>query len=86
MYSYGDNERKEDFNFFLENYQNIFKKYGSCFVAIRNKEIIGIFKTEKEAIDITSAQYELGQFIIQQCNGDETGYTNYITSWQLVGV
>lgn len=86
MSKYGDNERREDFEFFLKNYQNIFEKYGNCFVAIRNKAIIGVFKTEKEAIDITSAQYELGEFIIQKCNGDETGYTNYITSWQLVGV
>lgn len=86
MSRYGDNERREDFEFFLKNYQSIFEKYGNCFVAIRNKTIIGVFKTEKEAIDITSAQYELGEFIIQKCNGDETGYTNYITSWQLIGV
>lgn len=86
MSKYGDNERRDDFEFFLKNYQNIFEKYGNCFVAIRNKAIIGVFKTEKEAIDITSAQYELGEFIIQKCNGDETGYTNYITSWQLVSV
>lgn len=86
MSKYGDKERKEDFNFFLQNYQDIFKEHGNCFVAIKDKKIIGIFPTEQEAIDITSAQYELGQFIVQKCNGDETGYTNYITSWQLISV
>lgn len=86
MSEYGDKERREDFDFFLQNYEDIFNKYGKCFVTIKDKKIIGVFKTEQEAIDITSAQYELGQFITQECNGDETGYTNYITSWQLVGV
>ena len=86
MSVYGDKERKEDFEFFLQSYQDIFKKYGKCFVAIKNKKIIGIFKNEQEAIDITSTEYELGQFIVQQCNGDESAYTNYITSWQLISV
>lgn len=86
MGEYNNQKRREDFEFFLQNYQNIFEKYGKCYVTIRDKTIIGIFKTEKEAIDITSAQYELGQFIVQECNGDETGYTNYITSWQLISV
>ena len=40
----------------------------------------------QEAIDILSNQYELGEYIIQECNGEESGYTNYISSWQLVGV
>lgn len=83
---YNDKQRREDFDFFLQNYQDIFKKNGNCFVAIKDKKIIGIFKTEKEAIDITSTQYELGHFIVQECNGNETGYTNYITSWQLISV
>ena len=86
MSIYGDIERRQDFDFFLENYQDIYQKYGECVVAIRNKNILGIFHTEQEAIDITSSEFELGEFIIQKCNGDETGYTNYITSWQLVGI
>lgn len=86
MSVYGDLERKQDFDFFLEKYKEIYQKYGDCVVAIRNKIILGIFHSEKEAIDITSSEFELGEFIVQKCNGDETGYTNYITSWELVSV
>ena len=86
MGTYGDVERRQDFEFFLEKYQEIYQKYGECFVVIKNKKILGVFHTEKEAIDITSSEFEFGEFIVQKCNGDETGYTNYITSWQLVGV
>ncbi len=86
MSNYTDKERKEDFDFFLEHYQELFEKYGHCFISIKNKTIIGVFHTEKEAIDITSSEYELGEFIVQECNGDESGYTNYITSWELISV
>lgn len=86
MGSYSDKERKEDFDFFLEQYEELYKKYGRCFVAIRNRKILGIFRTEEEAIDITSSEYEFGEFIIQECNGDESGYTNYITSWELISI
>lgn len=86
MSSYSDKERNEDFDFFLEQYEELYKKYGKCFVAIKNKKILGIFHTEEEAIDITSSEYGLGEFIIQECNGDESGYTNYITSWELISI
>lgn len=86
MTNYNDENRKEDFNFFLQQYDELYKKYGKCFVAIKNKKILGIFHSEEEAIDITSSEYELGEFIIQECNGDESGYTNYITSWELISI
>ncbi len=86
MNNYSDKERKEDFDFFLKQYEELYKKYGKCFVSIRNKKILGIFHTEEEAIDITSSEYELGEFIVQECNGDESGYTNYITSWELISI
>lgn len=86
MSNYSDKQRKEDFYYFLQHYKELFEKYGHCFVSIRNKTIIGVFNTEEEAIDITSSEYELGEFIVQECNGDESGYTNYITSWELISV
>ncbi len=86
MDNYNDLQRKQDFEFFLNQYDDIFKKYGKCYVSIRNKKIIGVFKTEKEALDISSSEFGFGNFIVQQCNGDETGYTNYVTSWELIGV
>lgn len=83
---YTDTDRKNDFDFFLKHYEDFYKKYGHSCIAIRFGEILGVYKSIQEAIDILSCQYELGEYIIQECNGDESGYTNYISSWQLVGV
>ena len=83
---YTDTDRRNDFDFFLSHYEEYYKKYGYCYIAIRFNEILGVYKSIQEAIDILSNQYELGEYIIQECNGEESGYTNYISSWQLVGV
>ena len=53
MSAYDENERHEDFDYFIAHYQEL---------------------------------YPLSSFIVQECNGDESGYTNYILSWQLVGI
>lgn len=86
MNEYGDKERKNDFEYFISHYQEIFDKYGHKFIAIKNNTILGSFDTELDAINEVSKKYPLGTFIVQECNGSESGYTNYISSWQLIKV
>ncbi len=86
MSSYGETERKKDFEYFIEHYQELYEKYGHKFIAIKNKTVLGVYNSEIAAMDDISKQYPLGTFIIQECNGDESGYTNYISSWQIIGV
>lgn len=81
---YTESSRQDDFQWFLNNYMDLYKKYGRKFFAIQNKVILGIYDDIGSAIDVTAEEYPLGSFIVQECNGDETGYTNYITSWELV--
>lgn len=86
MNNYGDTERRIDFDFFINNYQEIYNKYGHKFIAIKNQTILGSYDTELDAINNIGKQYPLGSFIVQECNGDESGYTNYISSWQIVSM
>lgn len=86
MNLYSEVERKNDFEYFIHHYQELFSQYGHKFIVIRNNKILGLYNTELEAINETSKEYPLGTFIVQECNGDESGYTNYISSWQLVSV
>lgn len=79
-------ERKEDFNYFVKHCQELYNKYGHKFISIKNSKILGIFDTEIEAITECIKKYPLGTFIVQECNGNESGYTNYISSWQLVSI
>jgi len=81
---YTSENRKADFQFFLDEYDNLYKKYGHKFFAIQNQQILGVFDTQDEALQSISQTNEMGTFIVQECNGDESGYTSYISSWQLV--
>ncbi len=83
---YTEKERKEDFHYFISHYQELFDEYGHKFFAIKNSKILGVFDTELEALTEVSKTYPVGTFIVQECNGNESGYTNYISSWQLVSV
>lgn len=86
MNNYGELERRNDFQYFINHYQELYNKYGHKFIAIKNKKILGSFNSELDAINEVSKDYPLGSFIVQECNGDESGYTNYISSWQLINV
>ena len=76
----GVNMQDKDFEWFIENYNMLYKKYGCCFLVIKNKSIIGVYKNFDEAADTTLITEEIGTFIIQECNGDESAYTMQIAS------
>lgn len=86
MHEYGENERQKDFDYFLAHYEEFFQEYGHKFIAIRNQNVLGVYDDEVSAIKETSEKYPLGSFIVQECNGEESGYTNYISSWQLISI
>ena len=74
---------ENNFKWFKNNYESIFSMYGHTFVAIIGKKIIGNYTSYKEAIETTSKLFPLGSFIVQECNGDSSGYTNYIASVEI---
>lgn len=74
----------KDFEWFLNNYNKIFEKYGHTFVVIKNCRILGTYSNVSDALNETLRSEKLGTFIVQECNGDESGYTNYVASWQLI--
>lgn len=70
---------RKDFNWFVDNYDNLYKKYGHKFLVIKNEAVIGAFDSVRQAVDNTTE--ELGTYIIQECNGDSSAYTNNIASF-----
>ena len=70
----------KDFEWFVQNYKDIYEKYGDTYVAIKNQNILGSYPTYAEGVRETSKTEPLGGFIVQYCNGDVSGYTGYITS------
>lgn len=73
----------EDFGWFVENYHKLFQQYGLCYLAIRNRTVLGAYRSAKDALVQTEKDYPIGSFIVQLCNGNESGYTNYIANSQI---
>lgn len=71
---------KEDYEWYLENYKQLFEEYGDSYVAIKNKKVIGVYNTYAEGVKNTEKTESIGSFIIQKCGQDETAFTNYISS------
>ena len=74
---YTDEMRDADFEWFKEHYDEIYEKYGECYVAIKDKQIFGVYDSYVEGFHSAQEIRELGTFIFQHCNGDESGYTAY---------
>lgn len=74
------NNQSRDFKWFKENRIGLFTKYGDVFLAIKNRQVIGVYQSYAEGFKKTSQKEEVGTFIVQHCTKDESGYTNYIYS------
>lgn len=70
--------QRADFNWFLNNYDSLYKKYGHKFLVIKDETVLGAYDSIRDALDGTTEP--LGTFIVQECNGDESAYTNFIAS------
>ena len=81
---YSKKNRLDDFNYFLKNYDKIYKQYGHTFVVIKNKNVLGAYNNVAEALENTTEP--IGSYILQECNGKESGYTSYISSFNLFKV
>ena len=72
--------QSSDYNWFVDNHVELFQKYGSVYLVIKNKTVIGSYNSYAEGVRAASLYEEPGSFIVQRCGGDESAYTNYISS------
>ena len=66
---------ENEFRFYLENQSELVKKYNGKYIVIKNKEIIGVFDSEIDAVEKTSEHHELGTFLVQKCEPGKESYT-----------
>ena len=57
----------QDYEFFLQNIEELYKLYGKKFIVIKNRQILGIYNDFGDALDETLKTEEIGTFIIQEC-------------------
>ena len=72
--------QSEDFKWFIKNYKMLFNRYGVSYLAIKNKRVLGCYSSYSDGVHETLRTEEIGTFIVQECNGDESAYTINIAS------
>lgn len=70
-----NNELKKDFNYYLDNQDELIKKHNGKFIVIKNQKVLGSYDSEVEAIEETTRDHELGTFLIQKCEPGSDSYT-----------
>jgi len=58
----------KNYEYFISNFDALYKKYKDKFVVIKNSTIIGSYNTFEDAYDASIKIEELGTFLIQHCS------------------
>lgn len=66
---------KNEFEYYLENQDDLVEKYRGKFLVIKDREVIGVYENELEAINKTKEKYELGTFLVQKCEPGSESYS-----------
>lgn len=65
----------EEFNYYVNNLDDLLPKYLGKFIVIKGQEVICAFDSEAEAyVDVVNSN-ELGKVLIQQCLPGKENYT-----------
>lgn len=66
---------EKEFEYYLENQEELVKEYNGRFIVIKDQEVIGVFDSEIEAVEETVKKHELGTFLVQLCEPGAESYT-----------
>lgn len=70
----------EDFEWFKNVLPELYQKFGDKYVAIKDKNVIGVHETFADCIRQTMKTEKLGSFIVQKLGSDDNVYTEYVYS------
>ncbi len=71
---------REDFEWYVAHYDELYQEYGDCFLAIKDKKVLGVYPSYAEGVRATEKTEELGTFIVQECRGNTQAYNACIAS------
>lgn len=71
---------KNDFQWFVDNWAELYAKYGDSYIAIKNKTVLGSYDSFASGVRTTIKTETAGTFIVQHCTADDSGYVGHISS------
>jgi hypothetical protein len=66
---------EREFDYFLENQDELVRKYRGKFVVIKDQKVLGAYDSEFEAIQQTAKTHEVGTFLVQPAEPGSESYT-----------
>lgn len=71
---------KKDFQYYLDNQNELVKKYSGRYLVIKDCKVVGDYSAEGDAYFDSVEKYGLGNFLIQYCTSGTDAYTQTFTS------
>lgn len=66
---------EKEFKYYLDNQDELVKKYNHRFIVIIGNDVVGDYSTMDEAFNNSISKYEMGTFLIQECTEGDSAYT-----------
>ena len=66
---------EKEFQYYLDNQEDLLKKYKGKFIVIKDNEVIGDYDSQIAALSETRKSHEVGTFLIQRCTPGVDDYT-----------
>lgn len=76
---------KNDYDYFLKEFKNLYKIYPNKYLIVKDKKIEGAFNSFEDAFNAAIKKFKVGTFLIQKCSEDEIKSQNFY-SYQLIRV
>lgn len=76
--------QRTDFEWFKFMMPELYKKYGHCYAAISDREVLGTFPSYSQAVDRAIEQVGYGNFIVQEVGDSADAYTATFTSMWVI--
>ena len=66
-----DLKLKEEYDYYIANYESFKNEFAGMFIVIKNKKILGTYANIEDALKETLKTEDAGTFLIQFCDGND---------------
>ncbi len=79
-----DKELEKTFQYYLDNLEELYKKYPNKFLALKDCKVLGVYDSYDDALEETLKNHEIGTFLIQRVDINPSSYTLYLNSFSVM--
>ncbi len=58
---------KQEYDYYLENQERLYADYPGEVIVIKDRQVIGSYDSELEAVERSAEKHALGTFLVQRC-------------------